>query len=92
MKDLRTIANTDLSSGRVSAYPTRKAPEPVLCRECGEQYLPARPWQVFCGKLCKDSWHANVYKRQIEELEKDVARLEEENTRLRAENRELRGA
>ncbi len=92
MKALRTIANTDLSSGRVSAYPTRKAPEIILCRECGEGFLPARPWQVFCGKLCKDSWHANVYKRQIEELEKDVARLEGENARLREELAQRQGA
>jgi hypothetical protein len=91
MKDLRTIANTDLSSGRVSAYPKKKAPEPIPCRECGEMFLQSRPWQVFCSDDCKKSWHANVYKRQIEEAEKAIARLERENAQLKEELRASRG-
>lgn len=90
MKDTRTIANTLIEKRGYA--PPRVVYHDVPCRECGKLFAQIRPWQVFCSDGCKKSWHANVYKRQIEELEKDVARLEGENARLRAELDQRLGA
>jgi len=26
---------------------------PICCEHCGSQFIPTRPWQIYCQKKCK---------------------------------------
>ena len=28
------------------------------CAECGKVYVPNKPWQRFCSRICQALWHA----------------------------------
>ena len=40
------------------------------CRECGKDFIPNRPFQVFCDSKCKGVYHRRRYRQQaVEEAE-----------------------
>jgi hypothetical protein len=40
------------------------------CRECGNEFVQNRPFQVFCNDRCKGAFHRRKYRQQaVEEAE-----------------------
>ena len=49
------------------------------CRSCPTTFTPKRPWQAFCSKACRQSFHAKggeVTRREFDELKARVGALE----------------
>jgi hypothetical protein len=41
-----------------------------LCKECGNEFVQNRPFQVFCNDRCKGAYHRRRYRQQaVEEAE-----------------------
>ena len=45
----------------------------MKCRECGEEYWPNKPWQLFCSQAHKQRWHLRK-KQELRDLERAVPR------------------
>jgi hypothetical protein len=44
------------------------------CRECGKDFIPNRPFQVFCDSKCKGAYHRRRYRQMaVEEAEDRLA-------------------
>ena len=51
-----TTCHMSKESGTAPSYMHVSGPE-SKCRECTRPFNPTKSWQVFCSRLCRDTWH-----------------------------------
>lgn len=49
----------------------------LTCPVCGNTYAPKKPWQRFCGPVCRNRFHkSSSLEARVKALEARVAKLE----------------
>ena len=43
----------------------------MTCKECGQFFVPNKPWQKFCNRDCKDGYWKRHLKEFYEEMKND---------------------